>query len=320
MSDDMRSSSGVAAILLLLGVACGSSDERPGGGSEGLLAGFEPPPPAADEQRIVAPILRGIEPWADVTYCTYIENPWDTEVDVVQSLGFQSHFGHHALIMAVRGTNYQPGDSHVCTDEDMNNARFLAGGSDAAQNIRIPEGATFRIAPSGRLMVQTHWINASDKKVDGQAVFNIGVRKPDASRQTAALFTAYTVNVNLPAHAKARSNTECEIKEDLKMFNFGGHAHEWGTHVRIDRVRGGKSETLYDEAWRPAFQSAPPMKTFEVNAPLEWKKGDLLRVECQYANSESHEIVFPREMCVAFGFYFPATADLQCADGAWMPL
>src|SRR5262249_52925383 len=182
----------------------------------------------------------------------------------------------------------------------------------------IPEGIGFRIEPATVLMVQHHWINSSSQTIDGQAVFNVHALPPDPARQTAQLFTSYTINVSLPARAPAKVTTDCTIKNDLKIFSFGGHAHEWGTHVHIDRIRAGATEVIYDHDWNPSFQSAPPFATFDPKKPLEFHAGDVLHLECNYMNTTEEEIRFPREMCVAFGFYFPAAADIQCADGEWI--
>jgi hypothetical protein len=308
----------LATIALMASCTSSGGDAETTPAEEEILPGFHPPPAAPGDVRIVAPMIRGIEPGRDVTYCTYIENPFGREVDVIQSLGFQSKFGHHALLMEVPGATAKPGDSHVCTEADMTTARFLAGGSDAAQNIVIPEGIAFRISPKANLMIQTHWINTTDKPADGATVFNVAARDPDPTRQAAQLFTVLTTSFELAPRSTTKASTDCTIQEDLSLFNFGGHEHEWGTHVHVDRIRNGVSEVLYDQPWLPEYQSNPPLKLFEVRAPLSFKKGDVLHVDCEWKNTEDHAIVFPREMCVAFGFHFPATADIQCVDNKWI--
>ena len=115
----------------------------------------------------------------------------------------------------------------------------------------------------------------------------------------------------------ARAKTSCKIQQDLKLFALGGHAHEWGTHVRLTVDRAGKNEQLYDHDWEPHYQADPPLLYFDTNAPLELHAGDTLNVECAYQNTTDAEIRFPREMCVGLGFYFPGTADIQCGDGHW---
>jgi hypothetical protein len=299
-------------------VGCGSDGAAsPSPDDAQLIEGFHPPAALPNETRLFAPLVTEIPASGDLTWCTYIANPFDREVDVVQSRGFQSKFGHHAILMEVVGAEGRLGQSHKCADADMTNARFLAGGSDAAAQFHIPEGVAFRIKKASVLMVQTHWINTSAKPVVGQAVFNIGIKDADGSRQSAQLFAAYTANVALPARGPAHAKTACTIKQDMSLFALGGHAHEWGTHVKLTLDRNGKSETLYDHEWQPHYQADPPLNYFETSAPLAFKAGDVLHVECDYQNTSDAEVRFPREMCVGMGFYFPGTADVQCGDDHW---
>ena len=304
-----------SALLTLLG--CGSHEAAPAAADEQLIEGFHPPAAAPGDVRVLAPLVAEIPPGADLSWCDYIANPFEGEVDVVQSRGFQSTFGHHAILMEVAGAESMLGQSHACTDADMTNARFLAGGSDAAAQFKIPPGVAFRIKKESVLMVQTHWINTSNKPAVGQTVFNIGVAPPDGTRQAAQLFAVYTANVSLPPRGPARAKTECKIQQDISFFALGGHAHEWGTHVRLAVDRGGKRDSLYDHAWEPHYQADPPLLYFDTQTPLTLHAGDVLHVECEYQNTTDAEIRFPREMCVGMGFYFPGTADIQCGDGHW---
>lgn len=309
----------VAAALTLSLAGCASHDggAQNDAADEGLIDGFHPPAALEGELRLVAPLVAEIPAGGDMSWCTYIANPFDREVDVVQSRGFQSRFGHHAILMEVAGAEGRLGESHACTDSDMTNARFLAGGSDAAAQFKIPEGIAFRIRKESVLMVQTHWINSSRTAAPGQTVFNIGIKPPDGSRQSAQLFAAYTANVSIPPRGPGRAHTECTIKEDMSLFAFGGHAHEWGTHVRVSVARSGGTEMLYDHAWEAHYQADPPLNYYDTKAPLKLRAGDVLQVECEYQNTTDAALKFPREMCVAMGFYFPGTADIQCGDGNW---
>jgi hypothetical protein len=309
-----------ATCMLALAMAGGCSSQAASSSTDepAFIAGFSPPAAAPNEVRLVAPLVTNIPASGDLTWCTYIANPFDREVDVVQSRGFQSKFGHHAILMEVVGAEDRLGQSHVCGDADMTNARFLAGGSDAAAQFHIPDGVAFRIKKASVLMIQTHWINTSPSPAVGQAVFNIGVKEPDGTRQSAQLFAAYTARVTLPPRAPAHAKTDCTIRQDMSFFALGGHAHEWGTHVRLTVDRnGGTNEMLYDHDWEPHFQADPPLSYFETTAPLQLKAGDVLHVECDYQNTSDAEVRFPREMCVGMGFYFPGTADIQCGDDHW---
>jgi hypothetical protein len=315
----LRTSLALAAIAAIALVGCSSDEPAAPNNADNadFVEGFDPPPPQPGEMRVIAPLVEGVPAGGDLTWCTYIANPFDREVDVIQSRGFQSKFGHHAILMEVAGASDRLGQSHECTDADMTNARFLAGGSDAAAQFKIPEGVAFRIGAQSVLMVQTHWINTSTTPAKGQTVFNIGIKPPDGTRKAAQLFATYTANVSVPPRGPGRAKTECVIQNDLSFFAFGGHAHEWGTHIRIAVDRQGKKETLYDQPWEAHYQADPPLNYYDTNTPLSLRKGDVLHLECEYQNTTDAALRFPREMCVALGFYFPGTADIQCGDGHW---
>jgi len=316
----MRQSFGILSPLLLSALAAGCSGAEPPASpaDDQLIEGFRPPTPGPGALRIHAPLV-DVPSGADLTWCTYITNPFARDVDVVQSRGYQSRFGHHAILMEVPGSEDRLGQSHECTEQDMTNARYLAGGSDAAAQFKIPEGVGFRVGKASVLMVQTHWINTTDAAAVGQTVFDVNAEEPAASRQTAQLFAAFTSKVSVPPRGPGRAETDCRIESDLKFFALGGHAHEWGTHVRltVDRGGTGAKEVLYDHEWEAHFQADPPLSYYDTKAPLELRAGDVLHVACDYRNTTDAELRFPREMCVGIGFYFPGTADIQCGDGHW---
>src|SRR5690349_23533509 len=101
----------ISALLLALPLAaCGTDD-----GQE-LLAGFEPPAPAADEIQVISPIIRDVEPGADVLLCSYLplDQALADTIDVIATTGSQSAVAsHHAVLYTVN--RERPVDTHECT-------------------------------------------------------------------------------------------------------------------------------------------------------------------------------------------------------------
>jgi hypothetical protein len=60
-----------------------------------------------------------------------------------------------------------------------------------------------------------------------------------------------------------------------------------------------------------------PLVKFTNDAPYTFAAGDTYGVDCTYENSTGAPIPFPSEMCVAYGYYFPATQEIDCVDGHW---
>lgn len=306
----------LASILLAAATAaCGGED---GGSDVELLDGFEVPAPAAGEVQIVMPIVRDIAPGADVTLCTYLPETVDLgAMDVVGAMGFQSaHGGHHAILY--QAISNRPVDTHECTDDDMANSIPLAiTGGEATAAFAVPDGLAFRSEARKQLFVQTHWINSSEAAIDGQAAFNLRVQPISAAVMPASVFSIVDTNITIPAGGLGNEGSSCTFPRDVSFATLGGHAHEWGTRVRLHHTpsAGAAEEMIYDQAWDPTKTFDTPTLRYTKDAPFVARAGATLRVECDYENDTEAALRFPREMCASFGFYFPGNVQLNCVDG-----
>jgi hypothetical protein len=305
-----------AWLPLTLLIACAGNS-----GPE-LLAGFTPPAPAAGQIQIISPIVRDIKAGQDITLCSYLplDQALDQTWDITASSGIQSMIAsHHSVLYMVQSE--RPVDTHECNDDDMVNSAYLAGagGGDAGGVVdQIPDGIAFRVEAKRQLMIQTHWINATDKPVDGQAAYLLTVTQPSDSHQLAQLFTWSNTSVDLPAGQAAHAGTSCTVQRDMSFFRLGGHAHEHGTHVAMTWAQGQTAATtFYDYPWQRSYTFAPPTLNYTREQAMVVHAGDTLTVACDYNNDTSSDIVFPLEMCTGFGFYFPGTAQFDCTDGQW---
>ena len=289
------------------------------GGVE-LIAGFHPPKPGANQTVFVSPVIPGIKPGTDVTYCSYIDLSFSQTSDVVDFRMYQSNGGHHAILYGAR--KHMPSDTHVCTEDDMVNAsQFIAGGgaeSMAQANFKIPDGLAFTVIGGSQLMIQTHWISTGSTMVDGQAVLYMTTQPSDGTRQTLDLLTVYTTQFNVPAQQTGSVVTTCKVKDDIQLLTLVGHEHEWGSRVKVEVINGtGTVNNVWEHAWQPAFQTDPPLNLYSKDKPFVLHAGDTMRVTCDWNNTTDTALTFPREMCVGSGFYFPSRGELDCGDGNW---
>jgi hypothetical protein len=296
--------------VLLAGCASDSGDDQ-------FIDGFRPPAPAADEIQIVAPPVRGILPGQDITLCSYIDTTVDAESDIINYQGYQSSpGGHHVLLYAV--SQKQAPNTHECTEDDMINSRYLAGGGADSPPADPPPNVVFRIPAKTQLMVQTHWINATDMPFDGQGAFNLKVSAPSPEHMTAQLITIPSTNLNLPT-GHGTASVECVIQKKVNIFTLGGHEHEWGSHVTITYTPAASAtpNVIYDYGWRPEYQSNPPRNHYTIEQPFVMNVGDKWRIDCQYENNTGAPLSFPTEMCVGWAYGYPMTEQIDCVDGHW---
>jgi hypothetical protein len=282
--------------------------------------GLNPPAPTAGQVQIASPTITGIMPGTDVTYCSYLDFNVAQDTDITGYVGYQSKGGHHAILYAAKMP--QPVGTHVCTNDDMNNGSFLAStGSDtSAPSQTIPAGVAFRIKAGTQVFVQTHWINTTMETLSGEAAFNLDVGPADPTHVIAAEFVTIKLSGFTVPFGMSTLSTECSFARPLQLYMIGGHEHEHGTEVQIDKVVNGQAQSLYDKKWQPEFTFNTPFVAYSLQQPLSFAQGDIMRVTCSWNNPSPTAINFPDEMCAGFGYYFPAAAgDIYCIDGAWPP-
>ncbi|HTJ40955.1 MAG TPA: hypothetical protein VL463_02630 [Kofleriaceae bacterium] len=314
-----------AICLFTILAACstppaGDDDTTPDAASSDFLPGFTPTAPGADEIQIVSPIVHDIAPGADVLMCSYIspDAAFAADTDITHAAGFQSMTGaHHAILYQARSK--RPVDTHVCTDDDMANAIPLGvTGGEGGEAFQIPDGLALRAAAHSQLFFQTHWVNSTDHVIDGQAAFNLRALPVSADRPTASIFSIVSTQFTIPAGKPGHATTTCSFAKDIQFGTLFGHAHEWGTHVKITWTpQGAAEDVIYDHDWIPHDTFAPPALTYAVASPFVVHAGDTVRVDCDYMNTTANDLSFPREMCGAAGYYFPGNVQLNCVDGSW---
>ncbi len=315
-----RLCAGAMAGLVGLAGACTVSHEASTTSSSASTgSSFDPPAATAGQIQIDSPALPDVGPATDITYCSYLDTTFDKDMDITGYVGFQSKGGHHAILYAAR--NPQPVGTHVCTNEDMDNGSFLAstGTDTTAPAETIPTNVAFRVKAGTQLYMQTHWINTTAQTLKGnKAALNIDIGPADPSHTIAAEFVAIKVDgLSVPPGTSSQT-TECVFQEPMTLYMIGGHEHEHGTEVVIDKVTNGQVQNLYDKKWSPEFASNTPFVTYSLAQPLTFAKGDSMRVTCSWGNQGTDTYTFPDEMCAGFGYYFPASVgDIYCIDGTW---
>ena len=253
----------------------------------------------------------------DVMLCTYLDYHAPADLDLVAADGFQSEYGHHALLFGVR-SRQSPG-THKCTDADMVNVRYLAGhGGEGATSLPVSDDVAFGLREDEQLMIQTHWINHTDQVIDGQGAFHLTVEPASPSARVADLFTWLTTNSAVSPGADGSAESSCTVGEELNIFLMGGHAHEWGTYITLTHARGdGAPEVIYETEWNGQYQFNPPRNEYSSAAPFVVRPGDKMSVSCQDYNDTGSMLTFPGEMCVGWAYYFPAVREINCVNGFW---
>jgi len=301
------------SFVVLLG--CGT-DQPPE-----WVKGFDPPPAPDGYTRFVTPTVKGIQPGDNLEMCQWVAPAADTAQDVLDITGFQSATGHHAVLYATTETNFKVGESHPCTVDDMISISFLGGigGEGSMGSItQLPDGLNFRLPPGQALMANTHWLNATDGVVDGQAVIDLKVQPASDQRTPADIFANNGDTFQIDPNAAGSYDNSCVLKRDLSIAMLTNHMHNYGFSVYSELIHqdGTKEMLRNDTTWSGEWQFNPQYTRYTREAPQMFHAGDTLHTHCEWQNTTSKTLSFPDEMCVTIGFYFPSNGQLVCENGS----
>ena len=300
------------AMLVVLAACSGSESSNPD-----ILDHLEVPPVPKNGLQAITPIVRDIQPGTDNEICTWTDAIVDRDVDVRSTLAFQTEPGHHTIVFYTEFP--QPaGTQRVCTDNDMASFRFVAGNAGNGVLNEAPGDLIYRIPKGAQIVINHHYLNASDEVMDGQSVVNLNFAEPGRtytrSGSTAFLDSALDVPVGVSDYA-----ITCTMDREMKLWYFAPHMHRWGTNIKVDVTKNGVVERLFDTQWEDEFTFHPPEKRRDPKDPLVLSKGDQVKVHCTWNNDTGMNLGFGFEMCVAFGQYVDdkSEGNWACDNGRW---
>jgi hypothetical protein len=285
---------------------CGSTDD-PGVGA---------PPPESPPNNDLAFKTGDFEvPAGDSFECFYTDVTTDKELSVTSATGQQGPGGHHVVVYytdAPRDPTHHP-----CDDSEMVSWHQIAGSggddtSGAEGLIGLPDGLAIRVPAGKQLVLQAHYINTTGATQTVSDSVTLHTVEPKDVKAYANYFVMVDAGFEVPPLGTLTSTSTCTLQRDLDTVVMLGHMHEHGKHYKLEQLNGDVAETLYEKDWQPSYASHPPTEYHSMAAPLTLKQGTRLRQTCEWNNTTADPLLFPREMCVAFFYYFPDVGQIEC--------
>lgn len=278
-------------------------DNNDPGGDEDL------PEPETGFQ-IVTPDIE-IAPGQEVTYCYYTTVPIDAVAGVKRWESHMTSGSHHLILYLL---NNGPADGTLTED-----CSFFDGTSGpvwafAAQTVdsafAMPEGVGMDIAARQRAVVQMHYLNASDDPITAHVAINGETYESGAEYIRAAPYVTYNTQIHVDAGEAGYVSGSCQVPPDVKFFLVSTHSHRFSTRTE---VTDGAEMVLETDNWEH-----PDTATWNAEPFYEFSSGRL-DYRCEYFNSseavvETGDSALTDEMCMAVGYFFPATRSIFCLN------
>jgi hypothetical protein len=236
---------------------------------------------------------------------------------------YQSPGGHHVVVLGTKAPAdlYPDGEVLDCTTTDSlpmlsSEPLFLGDGSFDPEKVEtvtaLPAGMASEITAGQRLILQSHYINATADPILVRDALSLELVDPATVETWAAPLIQFDAGFALPP-GRSSVEVDCTIDRDVDLLFLGGHMHEWGAAFSTELTRAsGEATTLYDvPVWDPLYRDLPPLERY-AEGELHLAAGDRLRTTCTWDNDTDHVMTFPEEMCVMFATAYPLEAPLIC--------
>lgn len=262
-----------------------------------------------------------VAPQSEITVCSYLDYIASDDILLRATIAKQMTGGHHAAVFvaAAPQANHTP---HECTNAEMSNFRFVAaaGGSGSAST-GLPDGVALKIQKGQQVVIQSHYHNTSGKPrvvMDAVDIELVNVTDP-TKLKIADPFALISSNFTIPKGLGTfTSEKVCTLDRDMSIYMLLGHTHENGVLYTYERIPATTStaELLYKATDGKLLRNTPETKMYAT--PLQWKKGDKLRMRCTWQQTD-HPMTWPEEMCVGLVYYTDGAGFLTCDDGDETP-
>jgi hypothetical protein len=322
------------ALAMLVG-ACSVEPvivDNPGKGPVTDVILTPPPTPESGWQLSIPPF--SLAAGQELQQCFFFEVPYDEPVFVKHIAIAQTTGTHHMNIFRVRtvvGLDGAQGDVVVdgeCWKPTNWSDWPLVINSQNEGNVDLdlPQGVAHRFEPHEKVMLQTHYVNATTQKTPSVGKVLVNFDRIPASAVTAELGTAFATNQNLrvcPGQSGITFETTCRFAKEgpVTIFGANGHFHSRGRRftMSVFNPLEGAGAPFYESThWDEAL--------FAKNLGLAVPSRGGISYTCEFSalpddcgNPDDGccftfggKVEF-QEHCNAFVYYYPrADTDVNC--------
>ncbi len=308
----MKSLGSIFVVVSMLVAACGSGDSGVPGDNDVPDAGAAP----TEGFRIVTPDIP-IQPGEEVTYCYYTTIPITREMGVKRWSSTMTPGSHHLILFFATGASMPDGtiekDCGGLGGGGFNIPYWTYSAQTAVAESRMPAGIGMTVGAMQKVYVQMHYVNTGDEVLNAHVVVDADAYPAAETYTPAAAYITYRAGFTIGANSLGETGGSCEVPAGARFFSLSTHTHRRGI---LTRVTDGDAMVFESDNWEhpgAAAWAGDPFFAFGSNQ---------LTYHCEYDNRGNTNPVSEGasaktdEMCMAVGYFFPATAPKICLNSA----
>jgi hypothetical protein len=320
------------AFVLLLGAlaigACGTDGLGNGGDDDGTGDDAPNTPDGGMPQPGPSFVLESpatvVPSRQEITYCWYFRTP-NTKTFAVKRWKSSLSPGTYHMVMYTTPTDRKPPGTQNAVDcanagftsTWVYSARTLEASVDMPADDGDGNPVAMEIPPNQAGFLQLHYYNLTDGPLTVNARIEAEGLEEGVAYTKTSTYVAF--NSKLSIQPQATSDLEaqtCQVSSTSKFWLMSMYAFDRATRTTIRDGMPGTGSMVFENT-----DTAHPGARRWASSPYHTFTTGKLTYECLYNNPTSDLVgagpsVQVNEMCVAAGYFFPATRPVFCLDGA----
>jgi hypothetical protein len=189
----------------------------------------------------------------------------------------------------------------------------------ADDEISLPDGVAYTLAPNQMIKLELHYINSTDADVQAQAQVTFYAADPATIHDEASILFTGSPDISIPAGQQVMLHEYFTLPSyvDLSsshIFAITGHEHHYGTGVQVNVApsKTGPMTSVY--APNPFVWSEPVTTTHDPGFSVP--SGGGFDFTCTWTNTGTTTVKFGEsandEMCFFWAYYYPSQGSKVC--------
>jgi hypothetical protein len=280
------------------------------------------PAPGEGFQIITPDIV--IEPGQEITYCYYTTVTLEQAAGIKKWDSVMTPGSHHLIVFFTSNASQPDGtlSSESCGiaggGSGLNFPIWSYASQEPVGEMAMPDGVGMQIAASQHMFIQMHYLNTNpNESITVHATLNGETYAADEQYTPASAYVTYSTDISIGAGVGTTGSNEhtCSVPSGATFFTLGTHSHRRSVETW---VKDGNSEVFRSDDWEHPRDLEHRVDAWAA-APYYQFSGDLT-YHCDYENDldqavTSGDSANVNEMCMAVGYYFPATTATFCING-----
>ena len=293
------------------------------GGSEPNLGSDANPPPARGFQIISPDVM--IAKGQEITLCYYFRTPNTEEMAIKAWSSVMTPGSHHMIFYTTSNDVMPPGTVSPTgcggfSSTNIPSWTYAAQTPMADEQLPTDDGAgkplAQKIAPNTPGYFQMHYLNLTDQDIQAHVTLDAIALDANAPYTPTSPYITYNSQISIPPGATNDvESMTCNVPAGIKFWSMSTHAHKQAIETQ---VLDGANAIFTSMDWEH-----PGAHTWDTSPFYTFASGKLT-YQCTYNNTGTNSTTTvvsgpsaqTNEMCMAIGYYFPATKSLVCLNSS----